>query len=782
MTKSYSMKYFLFAGFLLVFIIPFLMLIFSRIPMLDKLKESVYERNKDISKTLKNNINIIINGFKENFNIIKHLLDYKPEDLDSFLSYIVNSVNTLERLMIIDKNGTAVNVYPYNESTLRNDMSNQDFFIKPVQTNEVYVSNTFFSPDTKKTTLTMSESYNGWVIVGYFNLIELIDDIYEITEETNIMISIVDRLGYYIVDPDILNVQQKVKSLEYIRTKDSLSDPDKYLEYMFNYREDLSAFVTISREKNTKWTIFTYQDKNYALKTINDMQRIYIISIVIVVILTTVLIVYVSRRIFKSVNLLLSNTESITQGNYDIKLDARNFLEFKKLIDNFKTMSNALRDREQKLIGSEKRFRNMIEYSPLPIGLANLGGKIEFYNPKFTETYGYTIEDTPTFEEWFKAAYPDEEYRKKIMSEWEREIRKNLIGDKNKISFLAEIQCKDKTKKNVEISTTKYEDKLITVFSDFTEVVKAEKKIRDINKELEEKVNQRTLELQNLYEEIEQTNEELLSTNDYLENTLKVLTETQKQLIESEKMSTIGSLVAGIAHEINTPLGVSITLSSHIENNLVKYKKIFDNDEMTYEDLDEYFDTASKSINMIMFNLKRVSNLVKSFRQISVDQSIQNKRLFNVKKYIDDVLLSLNSTLKKTKHTVIFNCDDDIKINSYPDAFFQIITNLVNNSLMHAFEDMNRGEIKIDIESKEKKLIIIYTDNGIGIKKNDLDKIFEPFYTTKRNKGGTGLGLNIVYNIVNQKLKGKILCHSEYRKGTTFKIILPLGGEVIFND
>jgi C4-dicarboxylate-specific signal transduction histidine kinase len=320
------------------------------------------------------------------------------------------------------------------------------------------------------------------------------------------------------------------------------------------------------------------------------------------------------------------------------------------------------------------------------------------------------------------------------------------------------------------------------VFSDFTEVVKAEKKIKDLNQELEEKVNRRTLELQNLNEELEQTNEELSATNDYLENTLKVLTETQNQLVESEKMSTIGNLVAGIAHEINTPLGVSITLSSHIESNLIKYKKLYDNDEMTYEDLDEYFDTASKSINMIMFNLRRVSNLVKSFKRISVDQSIQNKRLFNVKEYIDDVLLSLNSTLKKTKHSVIFNCDDNIKINSYPDAFFQIITNLVNNSLMHAFKDTDRGEIRIDIERKENKLMIIYKDNGIGIKRNELDKIFEPFYTTKRNKGGTGLGLNIVNNIVNQKLKGKIICHSEYSKGTTFKIIVPLGGDEIFND
>jgi signal transduction histidine kinase len=174
-----------------------------------------------------------------------------------------------------------------------------------------------------------------------------------------------------------------------------------------------------------------------------------------------------------------------------------------------------------------------------------------------------------------------------------------------------------------------------------------------------------------------------------------------------------------------------------------------------------------------MINLERASNLIGSFKQIAVDQSVDEKRVFVLKDYINEVLLSLNPKVKKTKHKIIVDCEDDIEIYASPGGLSQIIANLVVNSLVHAFDDSFEGIIKIKVKCENSEIIIEYSDNGKGISENDIKKIYEPFFTTKRGSGGTGLGLNIVYNIVSKEYNGKIKCNSIPGNGTIFTIRIP---------
>nr|WP_286207972.1 HAMP domain-containing sensor histidine kinase [Clostridium caldaquaticum] len=195
---------------------------------------------------------------------------------------------------------------------------------------------------------------------------------------------------------------------------------------------------------------------------------------------------------------------------------------------------------------------------------------------------------------------------------------------------------------------------------------------------------------------------------------------------------------------------------------------------MKKSDFEKYLNITNESADIILSNLQRASELITSFKQVSADQSNEEKRVFKIKEYINQILLSLKPKLKKTKINVKVNCDENLEVYSYPGALSQIVTNFVMNSLFHAFEQGQEGEIEFNIKREESNIIFIYSDNGKGINKNILGKIFDPFFTTKRGKGGTGLGLNIVYNIVIHKLKGTIECESEEGKGTTFKIIFPL--------
>ncbi len=281
-----------------------------------------------------------------------------------------------------------------------------------------------------------------------------------------------------------------------------------------------------------------------------------------------------------------------------------------------------------------------------------------------------------------------------------------------------------------------------------------------LNKSLEEKVLDRTQELE--------------ESNDELEISLQNLKQTQKQLIESEKMASLGGLVAGVAHEINTPIGAGLSGISHFLERTKEIKKDYEADKMSAEEFEKYLSTSSRLAQMININLERTAQLVKSFKQIAVDQTNEEKRDFNLKEYLNKIIFSL-SNITKTKN-IEFNiiCKDNFRINSYPGLFSQIITNLIMNSINHGFKENNEGKININISNTSNSCEIIYKDNGIGIEKEYLKKIFEPFFTTNRENGGTGLGMSIVFNIVTNNLQGTIECKSEVNKGVVFTITLPL--------
>ncbi len=280
--------------------------------------------------------------------------------------------------------------------------------------------------------------------------------------------------------------------------------------------------------------------------------------------------------------------------------------------------------------------------------------------------------------------------------------------------------------------------------------------LHQINHSLEEKVLERTSELENL--------------NNKLEDTIYNLESTQNKLVESLKMASLGGLVAGVAHEINTPIGIGLTGSTHFLELTKNITAKFEKKEMSKNDFKEYSKDAMELANLIYSNLKKTNYLIKSFKQISVDQTSEEKREFKLNNYINEILISMNNVLKQTNITVIVKEDEEIFLNSYPGAFSQIFTNLIFNSLKHGYQKDDVGTIIIQLKKEKNKTLIIYTDDGKGIEKENLSKVFNPFFTTNRNDGGSGLGLNIIYNIVTSQLQGSISCESIINTGVKFTI------------
>ncbi|CAN1210255.1 histidine kinase [Tumidithrix helvetica PCC 7403] len=259
-----------------------------------------------------------------------------------------------------------------------------------------------------------------------------------------------------------------------------------------------------------------------------------------------------------------------------------------------------------------------------------------------------------------------------------------------------------------------------------------------------------------------------------LEQAFNDLTLMQDKLVEVETMAALGGLVAGVAHEINTPVGTSITLASTLMDVTQALLQAIALGQLRRSHLADYLETASESTRLILSNLMRAGELVQSFKQVAVDRSGLEKRLFNVKQYLEEVIVSLSPQFKQTLHRITVEGDRDLEIQSYPGALAQVATNLVTNSLTHAYLPQEKGHLKFDVRQRNDRAIVCYSDDGCGMSAEVLSKVFEPFFTTTREKGGTGLGLHIAYNLVTQKLQGRIDVQSEIAQGTQFTIALPI--------
>ncbi len=283
---------------------------------------------------------------------------------------------------------------------------------------------------------------------------------------------------------------------------------------------------------------------------------------------------------------------------------------------------------------------------------------------------------------------------------------------------------------------------------------------------LEDKVLRRTEELHDALDKLAQSNEEL-------DLSLKALHETQQHLIESEKMAALGALVAGVAHEINTPIGIALTTNSHINNETSQIRNALKTSTMTKTRFEDYLNEVDDGCNLSLRNLERASDLIKRFKQVATHQNDLNRQCVDVVEVVKDICSTMSHTLKDKQITLAIEGQGPIIANTYPGAISQIITNLVANSAQHAFTEKGSHNIQISIQRTQTDISLLCADNGRGVPRDIIKHIFEPFYTTRRGSGGTGLGLHIAYNLATEVLEGDIQCSLPNEGGTLFTVKFP---------
>jgi PAS domain S-box-containing protein len=406
---------------------------------------------------------------------------------------------------------------------------------------------------------------------------------------------------------------------------------------------------------------------------------------------------------------------------------------------------------------SLQKFQYSIDQASDAVFWMNKDGRFSYVNEQACRSLGYTREELMRLSLWdIDLDYPIQKWKSK-WSDYQNvdrggEYLETIHRRKDGVSFPVEV---------VSTHIKFPEDELhISVSRDITERKKWEEQIRVLNADLENRVKDRTRELE--------------EKSKVLQDSLQQLEMAQQQLIISERMAAIGSLVAGVAHEINTPLGVGVTAATLIEKAISDFKNDVIKKEISISKITTMANTLTETVQLLVGNLAKAAELIQSFKRVAVDQTSGEKRRFNLKMYLDDIIQSLHHQYHKTDIRFIVECRPDLIVETFAGAVSQVFTNLICNSLLHAFPVDHEEVIRIKIELNEKNIGIEYSDNGKGIMQDSIGKIYEPFYTTKRNEGGSGLGLHIVFKIITEQLRGTIACESKPDQGTRFIMKIPL--------
>ncbi len=426
-------------------------------------------------------------------------------------------------------------------------------------------------------------------------------------------------------------------------------------------------------------------------------------------------------------------------------------------------MSAALRQRvaqleqsQQRLSESEARFKTLFDMAPLPLSVTDFDGHIIGANQALARTFGHPVNELVGLRSDQVSFWASTRERDRM---WDIFLRDGAVqGD------VAGVLLPDGSVGSVAIwSSTLVLDgrqAIIWALLDLTEELNAKRELKDLNVSLESRVKERSAAL-------ERANADLSAA-------LDTLRRTQHELLAAEKMASLGSLVAGIAHELNTPIGNSLLASTALGDRVHAFDALVAGGNLRRSELQRYLEEVRLASELISGSLRKAADLISSFKQIAVDQTNDQRRQFDLATAVHDTVATYMPRLRRSNCAVRVDIADGIKLDSYPGGLYQILNNLFNNALAHAFEQRASGTVTIRAAAAADDMVeLVFADDGAGMTEEVLRHVFDPFFTTKMGQGGTGLGMNIVYNIVTGVLGGRIAIDSAPDAGTTVRITIP---------
>jgi signal transduction histidine kinase/HAMP domain-containing protein len=482
------------------------------------------------------------------------------------------------------------------------------------------------------------------------------------------------------------------------------------------------------------------------LDVLHNMIRLVLLLNLAALVLASAAISLFGQRFDQRLNKLMRAADALAAGDYQLRATEHGHDELTRLAQNFNRMAEAVSIRE-------KKFTSVFNAAPLPMLVLRQEQQqmcLEQSNSAAQSSFGALpanlLEHASPAWQCVHHALQQTNAEQAINAQ---EISLPEQGGVTRPFLLSAQQF--------ELPQARYQ---IITLTNISALRDSQDQLHQLNNNLEQRIHQRT--------------QELAGRNQELANALANLQQMQEQLVQADKLASLGSIVAAVAHELNTPIGNALTVASTLQQHYQAFNQSI-GQGLRRSVLDEFLQQNQHGCDMLLRNLERAAELVSSFKAVAVDRTSCQRRLFALATVIDETLLTLRPTLKQ--HPYLIDCEiaAGIQLDSYPGALGQIISNLINNAITHAFAGREHGLMRLRAQlSDHGHLELSFSDDGCGIAAENLKRIFDPFFTTRLGQGGSGLGLNIVYNLISGPLGGSIRVDSALAVGTVFTLRLPL--------
>lgn len=482
------------------------------------------------------------------------------------------------------------------------------------------------------------------------------------------------------------------------------------------------------------------------LGVLEHMLRLVLLFNLGALVIASLAISLFSRRLGRRLKNLMNATNALAAGDYQSRVREQGHDELTRLADNFNRMAEAVTVRE-------KKFAGVFNAAPLPMLLLRQQGEqlqLEQSNSAALEAFGELPEDL----------------LQAPANTWQavRQALASSSAEQPPMALEVSLPQQDGSPHQYLLSTRHFDlpdaRLQILALTDIATLRAAQQALQSLNASLEQRIAART--------------SELAGRNQELASALEHLQQVQEQLVQADKLASLGSIVAAVAHELNTPIGNALTVASTLQEHSRAFSLAIEQG-LRRSLLESFQHNSQEAAEMLIRNLERAAELIRSFKGVAVDRTSTQRRQFDLAGVIEETLLTLQPTLKPLPYRISHAIPAGIRLDSYPGPLGQILSNLVNNAIVHAFAGRDHGQMHLQANlNGQDRLQLRFSDDGCGIAHEHLKRIFDPFFTTRLGQGGSGLGLNIVYNLATGVLGGSIHVDSTLGQGSTFTLDIPL--------
>lgn len=671
----------------------------------------------------------------------RHLLDIATNESGFSAIYALEESGRVTWAAIVNRDGTLK-----RNDLVGSDLSNDRLRKSVAASGKPALSDKYLSPTANAITVAIGVPTGKGVLIGELQLNFFLRAITENVGTREQTIWVADRFGEILADnerPERVGVVN-LASLPVVAAAAANAVATGRIDF-----EGRSYEAAAARSGLLQWYFVARTPAGLGMPRIHSALELAFAALGALMVLSLSLAPIWATQMARPIGDIAERARQVADGRADVRWPRGRIVELNQLSADLERMSQSILQRGQEL-------EAIFQFSPVGMLVADVAQNHAFVraNDAVVKLLGYPRDELLGGNGRSLKLWQDPSQRDRLLADLAtRDVPpiEAWLVRKDQSTFLAQIVAR-----KVTLGARPY---LIWVAEDITEVRRIASEIRTLNADLEQRVAQRT--------------EELHRANATLSTTIAHLQITQDELVRSEKLASLGALVAGIAHELNTPLGNGVMAVSTLCGALKSFRQE-SAAGLRRSSLDHLLETMDTGTDIALRNLTRAAELVNGFKQVAADQSSSQRRRFDLDAVMREIVLTLRPLLRRSGVSVSVEVADGLRLDSYPGPLGQVLTNLISNAVTHAFDGRNDGRMRLVARADDGERVVIQViDNGCGIPARLLPRIFDPFVTTRMGRGGTGLGLHIVHNLVTQALGGSIRVDSQEDVGTTFTVALP---------